>query len=631
MLVWVRQEGEKSQIEAAWRSAGGVFGAATTLSPPNLQATEPSVGMDPRGDAVVSWATTGGYRYNIEAAWCSPGGAFNMPPAVLTSLTNFVTDPYVAMDAKGDAMVAWRYDNGGFDETSVASRPAGGSFGQVEDLSTFSFGSVGKPAIAMNSRGDATVAWSQNEIVKKIYLLQMATRTAGGPFNPATGIVVDATNPAVAIDGQGDSTVVWSGSIVEPATDTVEVSTRSRGEEFTSPLTLFNVPPPSLEGSYLMEPKVAMDAAGDTTVAWASPEGIRVATRSAGGVFEKPTKLLTNPLVTESSPAVSMDEEGSRTIVWVQDGFNDFETSLLGSATTLGEPLDEPLFISQEGYVFTPERTAPLSLAMDSHGDAVTSWVSHYNEQDYIQVAGYQAGAPSLESLQEPSEGQVGVPLEFSVSPASAWSEVTSTTWSWGDGSADSLGATAGHVYSEPGVYTVAVDATDALGNVASTTRTVTIRSATSGMTGETSTKGPKISSTAKSHPEASVPETVSAFTPYFATRASTGNNTIGLLEEVAEMQGAQAGDTLVVRCSTSCERPLHKVTKVKARKPRGKLLILPPFPLRQSTRIEIELLAKGRVTRFVEYRFARVGNKLVAHVVRRGCLTAKARIETCP
>jgi chitodextrinase len=82
---------------------------------------------------------------------------------------------------------------------------------------------------------------------------------------------------------------------------------------------------------------------------------------------------------------------------------------------------------------------------------------------------------PSLQSLSIPRERTVGSEVVFSVAAVDPQgSAVAEPVWTFGDGGAH--GSTVTHVFNTPGVYSVTVSATDALGNTTSSSpSTITV------------------------------------------------------------------------------------------------------------------------------------------------------------
>ena len=73
------------------------------------------------------------------------------------------------------------------------------------------------------------------------------------------------------------------------------------------------------------------------------------------------------------------------------------------------------------------------------------------------------AGGPALDGLAVPARGTVGVPIDFAVTPIDAWSAISSTHWSFGDGSA-ATDESVSHVYAKAGTYTIGTSSSDILG-----------------------------------------------------------------------------------------------------------------------------------------------------------------------
>ena len=120
-------------------------------------------------------------------------------------------------------------------------------------------------------------------------------------------------------------------------------------------------------------------------------------------------------------------------------------------------------------------------------------------------------------------------------------------------------------------------------------------------------------------------------FQPLFATRAGSGRS-LGTFNGIGGAVGARRGALLRVLCVRSCARPLKVVRRVPRR---GALRITlgRPLPLRRSTRVELQLTARGFVTRYQRYRFEGRPEGTRARQVSAGCLARKKprRTTACP
>lgn len=123
--------------------------------------------------------------------------------------------PSVAMNASGQALVAWMQPSGGPDSVNrIRVRPYVNN--ALNDIFEFNGGpfDAGLPKVAVASDGHATVVWEQDDGVggRAVGFVTSANFTASvNSWRPVNTLPVvgRATAPAVALDAQGVSTVVW--------------------------------------------------------------------------------------------------------------------------------------------------------------------------------------------------------------------------------------------------------------------------------------------------------------------------------------------------------------------------------------------------------------------------------------
>ncbi len=86
--------------------------------------------------------------------------------------------------------------------------------------------------------------------------------------------------------------------------------------------------------------------------------------------------------------------------------------------------------------------------------------------------------APTFSSVVAPTIGDEGLSTSFSALVADAGTDDLPDlviTWAWGDGTADSTGATPSHTWADDGTYTITVSVDDQDGGVTTQTETITI------------------------------------------------------------------------------------------------------------------------------------------------------------
>jgi Dockerin type I domain len=261
-----------------YNSAGVAQGAefrANTYTIGNQ--VSPAVAMDQNGDFVVAWLSGGqdGSDYGVFAQRYNAAGA--------TQGTEFRVNTYtsgrqiaarVAMDQTGNFVVAWESDTQDGGTAGVYAKrynAAGVAQGGEFRVNTYTTGTQGVPALAMDQTGDFVVAWysdAQDGSSYGIYAQRFNSSGSpqGGEFRVNTFTTSQQLNPAVAMDQAGDFVVAWQslnqdGSGIGVYAQTYQAGGAPSGSEF-----LVN----SYTNSAQNFPALAMDVAGDFVAAWQS-------------------------------------------------------------------------------------------------------------------------------------------------------------------------------------------------------------------------------------------------------------------------------------------------------------------------------------------------------------------------
>ncbi|HZC52725.1 MAG TPA: hypothetical protein VE441_09540 [Mycobacterium sp.] len=115
---------------AEWR--GGA--RALTLSDPDHDASLATVTIDLQGTALAVWSGSDGTNLRAQAAERPAGGTW-APPVTVSAAAHDPHDPQVAVDPRGDAVVAWNYYDGNHQQVQAARRLNGGSWSTAITLS----------------------------------------------------------------------------------------------------------------------------------------------------------------------------------------------------------------------------------------------------------------------------------------------------------------------------------------------------------------------------------------------------------------------------------------------------------------------------------------------------------------
>ena len=342
VIAWERTVSTYSVIEARTLAVDGTLGPIHTVSTnTQLSATNPSVAVDDAGNAVVSWSQWSGANNAALARTLSATG--NLGASVLAVSTPGVeaSSPQVGYDASGVATLAYTESDGTYQLARARTLPATGVLGTRKTLSVAPYSATDLD-MAIEDDGDKVFVWSQ--IVGSDILVQSrtlsATGTLGGEIQTLSPTGVDSYYPHVGVDDDGDAVASWLR--VDAPEYQVQAITRTAGGDLGKPLTL------SPTGRAAWTPDVAVGANGTAVFTWAraSANGERrIKTRKL-----YPDGTLTDTIgVTDSGdavdPHVGIGDTGASTavIVWENGGDIEYYASCCAPPPG-GGGLNSPIF-----------------------------------------------------------------------------------------------------------------------------------------------------------------------------------------------------------------------------------------------------------------------------------------------
>src|SRR5580692_2089336 len=141
----------------------------------------------------------------ITVAFLTPAfaqaGAWTAPVALSTGGQGF--EAAAAIDGNGNSVALWD-EITTLDQLWSRSRPTGGSWGSVTEVSPALQSNTTFPVVHVSAAGFATAVWSDNNGV------WTADRPATSKWNPAELLIPGASNPIFVMNSQGAAAIAWT-------------------------------------------------------------------------------------------------------------------------------------------------------------------------------------------------------------------------------------------------------------------------------------------------------------------------------------------------------------------------------------------------------------------------------------
>ena len=322
------------RFDSAGVPVGTEFRVNTVTAPGQ---SHPSVAMDADGDFVVTWHSTnqdgsglGVYAQRFDSAGVAQGAEFR----VNTFTTNDQAFPSVAMNAVGDFIVTWQSDSQDGSDTGIYAKrytAAGVAQGLEFRVNTFTANGQVAPDVAMDADGDFVVTWtsiSQDGAGYGSYAQRYnsAGLVQGSEFRVNTTTVGNQGDTSVAMADDGDFVIAWisngqDGSGFGIYAQRYNAAGLMQGGEFR-----VNTFTPGMQRF----PSVAMDADGDFVVTWESQIqdgngfGIYAQRYNTAGVTQG-GEFRVNTFTREGQlePSIAMNAAGDFVVTWASEGQED--------------------------------------------------------------------------------------------------------------------------------------------------------------------------------------------------------------------------------------------------------------------------------------------------------------------
>jgi hypothetical protein len=412
------------------------------------------VGWDAAGNAIAVWeqAPTQGAVTSVWASQRSPGGTWSNPQQIGMTLvvagSATGTQPALAVSAGGSAVAVWQQYAGG-NPTAVqhvwASRYAPGSGWSTEmaieapvaatDAGVAAGVLSSDPQVAIDSKGNAVAAWSENDgqiigapdFSTQIYANRYTPGTGwsgptrlssfGVPFMGPSQGSEESGSADVAVDESGDAVVAWYTDVSNVGYKVQAARYDGAAATWSSASYLDTCVAPSCASDMAPNPRVALDLNRNAIVVWQQATASADLTRPWAARFTAsstswaaPQQLDTN--LTSTSAAdharVSVDPSGNAIAVWHQNGptNNIIGAYFTGGAWKPAQPLD---VAHPGGYNTEP------TVVLDDAGNGFVVW----DNQGDTFAARFTSATATFSPETQISPGNGASDPDIAISPGS--------------------------------------------------------------------------------------------------------------------------------------------------------------------------------------------------------------------
>ncbi|MBE0597019.1 MAG: PKD domain-containing protein [Desulfuromonadales bacterium] len=328
--------------------------SATTPTPPSLiltgtwsqpayleafgtEAGEPAVTVGADGRGTVVWLQE---LNQVHASQFSPGDGWGGAEFVAGIPSPPEGGPAVAVDASGNALVAWQAPDGTSTPLRYSFRASGGNWQGSSTFDADWWGGIGPaapPKLVMNATGRGLALWHQITPSSYGWYQNLWLRTFDAAvgqwsdpgFNlnysnlggPAGEYYENSFDPQIAMNDSGSAVVVWKRTAgyygVAPPALKAMVYDASGSQPVWRGLTRLDT-----EEILPSRVKAVIDAAGNATVVWLQEvEGVNnlyFSRLAAGGSSWSPASLLENGDGAIDGFDLAVDGDGNILVVWDQ-------------------------------------------------------------------------------------------------------------------------------------------------------------------------------------------------------------------------------------------------------------------------------------------------------------------------
>lgn len=328
-------------------------------------ARYPLIGSDGNGNMTTVWVQPDG----IYSAYFDSQLGWGAPLRIAERTASYINfrDIHLAVNAKGDAVVAWVHEGDSANYfIQTVKYTAGSGWSAPQQLTPPN--TVFSLDLALDANSTAMIAWTGWDfpVARRNVFASRSMQSSGWDAPQPIGTNTwDAQYPRIAVDGAGNAFVFWAEG--EFASNNVYVNHYTVDSGWSTPQHIA-----ANTGSALWT-NISFDKTGNAMAVWAQQDSTTrthiYSCRYVAGNGWGSAVIIDSNTLDSTEPALTMESSGVFRAVWVQ--FTGTGSDVYSSRTTASNGWETPLLIGSGGFANSPR------VAADGIGNVFTAWQQH--------------------------------------------------------------------------------------------------------------------------------------------------------------------------------------------------------------------------------------------------------------
>lgn len=430
-------------------------------------AIAPRIAMDANGNAIAVWQQwDGASGYWKIMARRSVGGVWHAIASPVNTGKGDARNPQIAMTASGDAWVVWQQHDDSVSvaisniwvsryEASAEQWGAPTLIKTKNASTTETLVNADTPQVAVNASGQAVIAWRQldgpycidaatavvetcnpfNQQGQDRYNVGsvVASRYAGGVWSDPVWLEQDnlkghdAGQPHVVMDGLGNAVVIWQQAMGATPVSSIYANSYNVASSAWGLATLVE----NADAGAALDPRIAQDGSGNVIAVWRQADSSGRysvwSNRYASGAWGTAAFIEQDNAGDADAPQIAMNASGDAIAVWRQ--FDGTRYNVWANRFTQGAWTGEALIETNDvGDANEPD------VFIGTNGDAIAVWRQFDGAHWNVWSNRYAAGSWNAAALVEENDaGDAYDPhavIDNNGSVISVWRQRGGSRWS---------------------------------------------------------------------------------------------------------------------------------------------------------------------------------------------------------